>query len=157
MLIAIGLVVAPALRKREALVVWNASPSLPIGLYVVQRRPPDLGKVALVRLPTAIAKLASRRGYLPRSTPLLKTVAAAEGDRVCRIGTYILVRRRIVARALFNDWMARRLPAWQGCRTLGAGELFLLTAHPVGFDSRYFGPIDSGQVIGTATPVWIAR
>ena len=51
--------------------------------------------------------------------------------------------------------LGRRLPAWFGCRTLRAGELFVMNpAAPDSFDGRYFGPLKIENVIGRATPVW---
>ena len=48
----------------------------------------------------------------------------------------------------------RPLPVWQGCRTLGTGELLLLNPdHPDSLDGRYFGPLPASAVIGRATPL----
>ena len=50
------------------------------------------------------------------------------------------------------------LPRWQGCRRLGADELFLIaTDSAASFDSRYFGPVTRDRVIGRALPVWTWR
>jgi len=47
------------------------------------------------------------------------------------------------------------MSAWQHCRRLSDGELFLLSAtNPASFDSRYVGPIAAAAVIGTAHPLW---
>jgi type IV secretory pathway protease TraF len=47
------------------------------------------------------------------------------------------------------------MSAWQQCRRLSDGELFLLsTTNPASFDSRYFGPIAASAVIGAAHPLW---
>ena len=149
--IGLALLVAPAFRSTTALIVWNASPSVAIGLYGVAHRRPDSGELALVRLPDTIAQFADRRGYLPRSSLLIKPVAATVGDRVCRFGADVFVRSQFVARAATEN---ESLPTWHGCRTLKGGELFLLTDHPESFDSRYFGPLHAKHVIGTAVPIW---
>lgn len=132
-------------------VVWNASPSVAIGLYGVARRRPDLGELALVRLPEPIAQLADQRGYLPRSALLIKPVAATVGDRVCRFGADIFVQGQLVARAAPEN---EPLPVWHGCHTLKGGESFLLANHPASFDGRYFGPLQAKHVIGTVVPIW---
>ena len=54
--------------------------------------------------------------------------------------------------ALEHDNLGRPMPVWQGCRTLGEGEYFLLQPHPYSIDSRYFGPVFECQIIGVATP-----
>jgi conjugative transfer signal peptidase TraF len=156
-IIALALLVTVRGLKRP-LLIWNASPSVPVGLYrVAYRFSPGLRDLVLVRLPEHIAHLATRRGYLPRSTYLVKPVAAIAGDRVCRFGAQIFVRHRLTVQTRARDWLGRPLPAWQGCRTLGAGQLFLLADHPDSFDSRYFGSIDAGQLIGIAILLWPAR
>lgn len=151
---ALALLTAPSLHDRTVRVVWNVSPSVPVGLYAVLHRQPNLGELALVRLPEAIAEFADRSGYLPRAALLLKPAAATAGDRVCRFGTDVFVRGRLAARTLMDDPARRDLPSWQGCRTLGRREVLLLAEHPASFDSRYFGPLRTQHVVGTAVPIW---
>src|SRR3546814_17465817 len=56
--------------------------------------------------------------------------------------------------ALIRDRNGRSLPAWQGCRTLAAGELPLLNPdHPDSLDGRYFGPLPASTVLGRALPI----
>lgn len=140
MLAGIALITAACLPKHP-LLIWNASPSVPIGLYRIAPGFPRLGELALVQLTGPMAESADRRGYLRRSAYLLKPVAAVAGDRVCRFGAHVLVRGRRAALALAKDSMGRRMPAWHGCRTLGPGEFFVLAEHPASFDSRYFGTV----------------
>ena len=57
--------------------VWNASASIPLGLYTIT--PIDhlkVGDRVAIDPPEAIASFLAERGYLPRGVPLLKTVAA---------------------------------------------------------------------------------
>jgi type IV secretory pathway protease TraF len=57
--------------------------------------------------------------------------------------------------ALARDRRGRELPVWQGCRTLGAGEIFLMNWDVQdSLDGRYFGPILKSSVIGRALPLW---
>jgi conjugative transfer signal peptidase TraF len=157
LLIALALLIAPSLRQRLPLLVWNASPSVAIGLYWIEQTSPRVGELVVVRLTGPIAALADRRGYLPRTAYLLKPVFAVAGDRVCRIGVHIFVRRRLAALARLSDMIGRPLPAWVGCRTLQTGELFLLAQHPASFDSRYFGPLRTEHVAGRALLLWSRR
>lgn len=142
---------------KRPLLVWNASASVPAGLYRVVQRQPREGDLTLVRLNGRMARLAGRRGYLAASAYLLKPVVAGVGDRVCRFGTHVIVGHSLAARAQVRDRHARPMPAWQGCRTLAAGELFLLADRADSFDSRYFGPISAGQVAGIAFLLWPAH
>lgn len=59
-----------------------------------------------------------------------------------------------VEEALERDNLGRPMPVWQGCRTLGEREFFLLQPHPYSIDSRYFGPAFECQILGVATPLW---
>jgi len=153
-IIALALLAA-AQHWKQPLLIWNASPSVPVGLYRVAYSPsPGPRDLVVVRLPQRIAQLASRRSYLPRSAYLVKPVAAVAGDRVCRFGARVFVRHHFAVQVRARDQLGQPLPVWQGCRTLGAGQLFLLANHPHSFDSRYFGSIDAGQLVGIAIPVW---
>jgi type IV secretory pathway protease TraF len=155
--IAFSLLVASASHDHLVCVVWNASPSVPVGLYRIVHRQPKLGELALVRLPDAIAEFADQRGYLPRSALLLKPVAAAAADRICRFGRDVFLRGQHIAQTRMDYPSARDLPGWQGCRTLRNRELFLLAEHPDSFDGRYFGPLLTKYVVGTAVPIWRTR
>ncbi len=136
--------------------VWNASASMPVGLYWVSpgaqaRR----GDTVIARLPPALRRLAAERRYLPENVPLVKRVAAASGDRVCALGARILVDGKPVASRFAADRLRRPMPWWQGCRTLGTGELFLLMASvPDSFDGRYFGVSKASDLLGRAYPLW---
>ena len=152
--VGLGLILTPSLNARQPKLIWNASPSQPIGLYRLMPGPPHLSDRALVRLPPHLADLAARRGYLAPSAYLLKPVAAVSGDRVCRLGTHISVNGRLVARAAVRDHRGRALPIWLGCHKLRTGELFLLATDANSFDSRYFAAVSAGAVTGRAVLVW---
>ena len=118
MTIAVALIVAPTVAQQPPLlVIWNASPSVPVGLYLVTRRRRASATWSLLRLPPVIAAFAARRGYLPTSAYLLKPIVAVAGDRVCRLGDARL-------RAWHARWhcggmpmsMGSAMPSWQGCR-----------------------------------------
>ena len=107
--------------------VWNASASAPLGLYGVARDQAVLrGDLLLVEPPDAARRLASERGYLPADVPLVKRVAALPGDTVCGAGLAITINGRQVVERLSADSRGRPLPAWEGCRVLRGGEVFLL-------------------------------
>ena len=153
MLAGIALVMAACLPKHP-LLVWNASPSVPIGFYRIAQGFPRVDDLVLAQLTGPMATLADHRGYLPRSAHLLKPVAAVAGDPVCRFGIHVLVRGRLAALAFAEDAIGRPMPAWHGCRTLQSGELFLLAEDPASFDSRYFGPVRPEYLAGRAVLLW---
>ncbi|HET7605769.1 MAG TPA: S26 family signal peptidase [Sphingomicrobium sp.] len=144
-----------AWRPAPAL-VWNASPSSPIGLYAVAS-PARLrtGETAIAWPPHEARRLAARRHYLPAGVPLVKAVAATAGARVCARGRTIFVNGRAAAVRLARDRAGRVLPWWSGCRILRRGELFLLAPGVAeAFDGRYFGVTRSSQVVGAAKLLW---
>lgn len=136
--------------------IWNASASIPLGLYeITPIHHLNIGDRVAVVPPEAIARFLAERGYLPRGVPLLKTVAALAGQRVCRIGNRIIVDGEVIGDARERDRLGRALPVWQGCRRIGEDEFFLMNASVAdSFDGRYFGPISATAVIGKAHPLW---
>jgi type IV secretory pathway protease TraF len=99
--------------------------------------------------------MAARR-YLAFGVPLIKHVAALSGEIVCRSGFTITVNGIAEAQAFDRDARGRKLPVWQGCRTVRSGEVFLMNAGvPDSFDGRYFGPVRDSTIIGSATPLWL--
>jgi type IV secretory pathway protease TraF len=136
--------------------VWNATESAPIGFYTVSPgRQPGVGDLALVSPPPMLAGWLARRHYLPLGVPLIKHVAAAGGQQVCRSGATITIDRKVVAQALPRDRAGRTLPVWTGCRRLAVGEVLLLNpAARDSMDGRYFRQTARTDIIGTVRPVW---
>lgn len=136
-------------------VIYNPTASTPLGFYAVEAAAPlHRGDLVVSRLPAAATALADRRLYVPASVPVVKTLAAVGGDRVCRIGLELAIDGHVVARARVRDSAGRPLPAWSGCRTLGAGQVLMLGGHAASFDGRYFGPTDARLILGRARPLW---
>lgn len=152
----IGVSALPAARPD---LIWNASASVPIGLYQVTAADTlARGDIVVVRPPAALADFLDRGRYLPRGVPLLKHVAALPGDRVCRNGPHILIGGSAVADALPRDHRGRPLPQWSGCFTVAVDQVFLLNPdRPDSLDGRYFGPLGIRTVVGRAAPLWIER
>ncbi|MBX7481634.1 S26 family signal peptidase [Qipengyuania qiaonensis] len=136
--------------------VWNTTASVPTGLYRIERADDlQIGDRVAIAPPPALRTLLAERGYLPAGVPLLKELAATEGQTVCRTGLAITIDGAQRALAREHDRLGRALPSWAGCRTLQADEIFLLNASaPDSFDGRYFGPLEHDAVIGRALPVW---
>jgi conjugative transfer signal peptidase TraF len=146
----------PTVHVPAARIIYNPSDSVPRGWYRVG--PTDslhVGSIVLARLPTEASLLATQRGYLPERIPLLKSIGAMSPQLVCMRGRIVLIDGMAVAIALEADREGRPLPVWEQCRTLDDDELFLLsTTNPASFDSRYFGPVSTSAVIGSARPLW---
>lgn len=136
--------------------IWNASLSAPIGFYTIE--PTDaieVPELVAVMPPEPLANFMVERGYISRGVPLLKRVLGLPGQRVCRTGRTITVDGIEMGEALERDRIGRDLPAWQGCRVVVNGELFLMNWDVRdSLDGRYFGPIPASSVIGRALPLW---
>ncbi len=152
----LGLAALLVWQKPVPRLVWNVTASAPLGLYWVEpKQPATRGDLVLARLPETVRTLAAERDYLPATVPMVKRVEATAGDRICGVGDEITVDDRIVARRLATDREGRVLPAWQGCHVLSGNEVFLLMEGvPDSFDGRYFGSIETHQIIGRLAPLW---
>jgi conjugative transfer signal peptidase TraF len=154
-LAGLGLIGFAALANPAPLLVWNATASAPIGLYYRVAGPVGRGDMVLARPPAEAARLAAERGYLPAGIPVIKHVGGLPGDVVCAAGTVVWVGGSGLVRRLAADSQGRALPAWEGCRRLAEGEIFLLSAGvAASFDGRYFGPVPTSAVIGRLVPLW---
>lgn len=154
--LACGLVAAPAFVQMPALIIWNASASVPLGLYAVRTgRALEIGDLVVVAPPPALAEFLAGRGYTGPGVPLIKRVAALPGQAVCRRAGLVTIGGTATALARERDRLDRPLPAWEGCRTLTEGEVFLLNRdEPDSLDGRYFGPLPRAAVVGRAVPLW---
>jgi conjugative transfer signal peptidase TraF len=150
---AIATTMDPAITPRF---VWNASASVPIGLYSV--RPPHhltATALAVAYPPEPLAGWLEERRYLPRGVPLIKPILALDGQTVCRVGPRITVDGRETGITHDKDHSGRPLPFWQGCRVIGPSEVFLMNSdEPASLDGRYFGPLPIASIAGLAEPLW---
>lgn len=157
MMLGTAALATPATRLRPAtLYIWNASASVPVGLYRLQ----SIGELSVTDLVTVealepLATFLADGGYLPRGVPMLKRVLAMPGQTVCRSALTITVDEIPMGEARDRDSRGRSLPKWEGCRVVAENELFLMNWQSASsFDGRYFGVIPRSALIGRATPVW---
>ncbi len=154
--VAIGIVALTAFWRPAPLLVWNASASVPIGLYAVRSvGTPRVAELVVAQPPEPLATFLADGRYLPNGVPLIKHIAALQGQTVCRNGTAVTVDGRVVAEARKRDHAGHQLPFWSGCRNIAPGEVFLLNAsEPASLDGRYFGPLPASSIVGRAVPLW---
>lgn len=131
----------------------NESPSLPLGLYLrLPRERPKVGTIVAAHPPSSARRYLSTLKAGPHAR-LLKRVVAASGEPVCRIGRRVSAGGRVVIAAT-SDRRGVALPAWEGCKRLGPGDVFLLGDTPSSFDSRYFGPVPISRLDGAYREIW---
>jgi conjugative transfer signal peptidase TraF len=157
MALGVGAMALPQLNNHPPRLVWNASASVPIGLYAVETIiDVHAGDLVVVRPPESLARFLAKGGYLPRGVPLLKHVAALAGQSVCRIGRSVTVDTIEIGEARERDSRNRALPVWQGCRVIAKGDVFLMNQRSAdSLDGRYFGPLPATSIVGRAIPLWV--
>ena len=158
MALGVGATGLPQPDDRPPWLVWNASASVPIGLYAVARiTGVHASDLVVVRPPEPVARFLADGGYLPRGVPLLKHVAAVAGQTVCRIGRSVTVDAIEIGEARERDGRGRSLPVWQGCHAIAKGDVFLMNPRSCStlLDGRYFGPLPAASIIGRAIPLWV--
>jgi len=143
----------------------NLSDSVPIGLYGLSR--PSLvdlrrGTMVAVCPPGAVVRIAENRGYLASGScasgaaPLLKMVLAVGGDEVRLKSDGITVNGCSVRNTspLARDSAGRALGHWPFARSVvPAKMLWLYGPNPRSWDSRYWGPLPTADVIAIAQPL----
>lgn len=149
-------VAIPANSVMPKLLLWNASASVPIGLYVLRSADnPEIADLVVVVPPKPLAAYLAERGYLAHGVPLLKRVAALPRQNVCRSAMAISVDGAPLGQARERDGSGRILPAWQGCRVLSEAEVFLMNWQAAdSFDGRYVGSLPRSSIVARAVPLW---
>ena len=155
--LAVAAVVLSTIGERSVpRFLWNASQSVPIGLYRLRAT----GRLAVTDLvavqpPEPTATFLADRHYLPRNVPMLKRVLVLPGQMTCREHLIITVDGIAMGVARERDSRGRPLPVWQGCRVVACGEVFLMNWQSANsLDGRYFGVLPASAIIGKAEPVW---
>ncbi|MFD1797993.1 S26 family signal peptidase [Paracoccus aurantiacus] len=154
--LAVALIAIPAGVVWSPRLIWNASASVPVGLYAVHAIDRiQIGDLVAVQAPDDLAAFLAARGYLPADVPLLKHVVALPGAEVCRIGSRITVNGNHLGMARARDRMGRDLPVWRGCRVIAGNEVFLMNpGAPDSLDGRYFGPLPVTSITARLSPLW---
>ena len=152
---ALAFIAASAVNGSAPKLIWNASASAPIGLYVIARETdlaiPDL---VAIRPPEPLASALADGSYLPKGVLLLKRVVGLPGQRLCRAGLTVSVDDIELGVARERDSRGRALPIWQGCRAIADDEVFVMNwDNPDSYDGRYFGPLPGSSIVGHASPL----
>jgi type IV secretory pathway protease TraF len=139
-----------------SLLVWNASGSVPIGLYRV--RPAgklSVNDLVIVMPPDPLAAFLADSGYLARGVPLTKRILALSGQTVCRRDLLIIVDGIEIGTTRKRDGRGHSLLDWQGCLIVGTGEVLLMNLEALAsLDGRDFGVMPVNSIVGRATPLW---
>lgn len=156
LLAAASLVAAFAVGARaNDVVLYNHSPSMPVGLYVRSDAVLQRGVIATVRAADVAGDYARMRHFADAGDRFIKRVAATHGDIVCADGDRLTINDAVVAHRAERDSAGRLLPRWIGCRTLSANEVLLLGESEDSFDGRYWGVVETSQIEGVWRPLLV--
>ena len=151
---ALSPAIVASLLIRSPAILWNFSPSEPIGLYTRWSARPRLGSLIAFDAPAPARPYTDLTMRYLRRTPILKAVAAEEGDWVCTSGHNLSINGKWMAPLVLRDRLGVELPQWNACRPLFPGEYFVFSnLIPNSFDSRYYGPIHSSEILGVFRPL----
>ena len=134
----------------KPVLLYNPTISAKVGWYkLLTNEPPKMGAQVAAYAPEWARILADERGYLPYDYPLIKTVWAVHGDKVCYNNSSVSVPKYPDIPLLGQDVLGRDMPVRSGCIVLEAGQYMLLSPDvQTGFDSRYFGPVGIENILG---------
>ncbi|MGV4797437.1 conjugative transfer signal peptidase TraF [Rhizobium sp. F40D2] len=141
----------------------NLTPSEPLGLWriIPLHQPAAVDDLLFICPPETPEMVKARaRGYLrsgscPGSVaPMIKTVIAVAGQHV-EIGASVSVNGRMVSSSslALRDGKGRPLTPFPG-GIVPPGYVFLHSAFPGSYDSRYFGPVPISGILGLAQEVF---
>ncbi|MGO6984212.1 conjugative transfer signal peptidase TraF [Rhizobium leguminosarum] len=141
----------------------NLTPSEPLGVWriIPLHRPAAVDDLLFICPPeTAAMRAARARGYLRSGScpsgvaPLIKTVIAVAGQHV-EIGVIVSVDGRGVSSSslALRDGKGRPLTPFPN-GIVPPGYVFLHSAFPGSYDSRYFGPVPISGILGLAQEVF---
>jgi type IV secretory pathway protease TraF len=150
--LAIAMLLVPQ-SMRSPVLIWNATPSAPVGLYLVTGKTLETGRRVAVRPPQAVRELGVRYRLMRSDDLLIKTAAARSGDVLCE-------REGRLERNGLD--IGGRGPVGPGpglfasgapCRRLRPGELLLLGDGERSWDGRSFGLVSEHEVVGVVEPL----
>jgi conjugative transfer signal peptidase TraF len=164
--VAAALVVAASYVAQASLYV-NFTRSLPSGLYRRIGGAPARGDLVVACMPRHAGEFARRRGYVWRgdcpgaAAPVGKLILAIAGDTVTVSPDGLRLNGRAVpnSRLVPRDSRGRAMTHFPfGAHILEPGQVWLFSSfHPMSFDSRYFGPVESSGIRARIWPLWTLR
>ena len=136
--------------------LWNWTPSLPLGLYWVspaRARPTSERSWRSPSRPACERSCASGGTCRPGRCSSSRSWPRADDD-VCTDGGTLTVNGAPLGAIATEDTLGRPLPHDTRCGPLPGGVVFVASHLPTSFDSRTFGPVPISELRGTVTPLW---
>ena len=163
--LAVGLLIfGVLLLARLSGIYINMTPSVPRGIYLRIGKRMSVGDLVIACPSKKVSEVGLKRGYLSagscpfKSKPLLKRVIALGGDLVRTTSSGVYVNEKLVSKFLLSkkDDEVGGVTLRDGELRLSGDEVFLFSDHVANsWDSRYFGPVKVGDVLGVVMPMWV--
>lgn len=147
---AVGVAALLLSGAQQDVVLFNHSPSVPVGFYIRESSDSAHGMFVTVRARDVAPIEAAAHDYDDEGDRFIKRVAAIAGQHVCSDGRSLSVDGVPVAMVQYR---ADAPPGWVGCRTLATSEILLLGDSADSFDGRYWGPIPDDLIEGVWRPL----
>jgi type IV secretory pathway protease TraF len=135
---------------RQDVVLFNHSPSVPVGFYIRESGDLARGMFVTVRARDVAPLEAAAHHYDDEGDLFIKRLAAIAGQHVCSDGRSLSVDGVQVAMVQVRAGVPQ---GWVGCRTLAPSEILLLGDSADSFDGRYWGPISDDLIEGVWRPL----
>ncbi|WP_133128618.1 conjugative transfer signal peptidase TraF [Legionella nagasakiensis] len=144
----------------------NTTDSIPVGLYRITNLK-NIKNAFVIFCPEdrPAFKEGLERGYIDSGLCpdgygyLMKKVVATNGDKISVTSEGVFVNHQPIpfSKPIPSDGMDRPLPQWHTRNyQLKEDEILTMTSQSAwSFDSRYYGPVHTGQIKGMITPVWV--
>lgn len=150
-----GLFAIGATYYARPVIIYNATDSLPHGLYLVVQKPDyERGDLVVFPVPESVKAMVRQRRWLPDGAFLIKPIAGTNGDLLSTKTGRCFVNGVDFGPVEKVDRTDQPLPVFSINRRLENEEIAVVNPIPHSFDSRYFGPIKERQIIGEAVPIW---
>ena len=154
----VGSIAAVCSVFAQPLIIYNATDSLPHGIYrVIKQENYDRGDLIVFPVPEQVRSLVIERGWLKPDSYLIKPVAAKTGDNMRITFGQVFINGMSFGVTKIQDRQGLPLPSFVLYDTLSPGKIAVLQRSDDSFDSRYFGPIDERDIIGRAVPILVYK
>lgn len=151
--VVLAALAALALPAAEDRLLYNHTPSVPVGFYLRTDAPVARDAFVTVRAADVVPEAARIRDFEGPRDRFIKRVAAVAGDRVCAEGDTLTINEGAPIERRAHDSVGAALPRWTGCRELLESEVLLLGDATLSFDGRYWGPVDLSLIEGVWRPL----
>lgn len=148
--VALGALAWPAAQDR---LLYNHTPSVPVGFYVRTEAPAVRGAFVTVRAAAVAPPAAAARDFEGPRDRFIKRIAAVGGDHVCAEGDTLSINHGPAIERRARDSGGAPLSRWDGCRVLRDNEVLLLGDAAQSFDGRYWGPTERNLIEGVWRPL----